>query len=162
MTNMLSAWADRQMRQSWWLLPLQPVVVLAMLAAGITTVWPSTDWTSFHHRLGVLTVHGWMVLSIVAPLMTLVSYWLILRGGKTKVFGLWIRLGGDTGIAISLSVFTLLHQTDTGNEEDAYSTVIFCGLLVAALLIIARDITEIILTERIAVGIHQDRNGRNS
>lgn len=158
----LARWAASQSRRSWWVLPLQPVFTLTVLAAGISAIWPGMEFQTFHNRLGWAAAHGWMVLGIVCPLMTLFSYWLILRrAGKRRYRGFWLRLGGDLGQGVVLAVFALMHLSDTGSSEDVYVTVGFGGLLLALGMMVTRDVWEIVLTERLAGRIHRGTDRGN-
>lgn len=152
-------WAVKQTRQSWWLLPLQPVVALTVLAAGIVAIWPGLDFAEVHSRLNPVIAHGWMGLGILAPSMTLVSYSLILRcRGLVRYAGFWLRLGGDIGQFVVLATFVMMHVSATDNDEDVYVAVCFAGALVALLMMVVRDVWEIALTEQLTTRIHRGRD----
>lgn len=156
----ITEWAANQSRRSWWLLPLQPVFALTVLIGGIVAAWPGMEFATFHDRLGVAAAHGWLALGIITPLMTLSSYWMILRrSGKTRYLGFWTRLGGDLGQFFVLAVFALLHASDTGSEEDIYVTVGLGGALLALLMMIARDVWELVWTEIVAGRLHRNGHG---
>lgn len=155
-----ATWAASQSRRSWWVLPLQPIFAVTMLVAGVVAAIPGIDFDTFHDRLGAVAGHGWLTLGVMCPLMTLLSYWLILRHpGRRRYLGFWLRLGGDLGQFVVVAAFAMLHVSDTGSDEDVYVAVWFGGVLVALLMMVVRDVWELVLTERLAARIHRGNGG---
>jgi len=147
----------------WRIVPAQAVLYVFLWIAGIHVIV-----TPFNEEIGFElaglhpgTYYWWNALVLISPVMVAAAYALIRHGrGSVRMFGFWLRLGGDLGVLAALTalIATRVHVLgDSGPLGDSplFGLITLTGLNVFVGMLIVRDIGALVVIERLAGILHE-------
>ena len=96
----------------------------------------------------------WAWLMLTTPVYVIVAYALIMHGvGRLKVFGLWLRLGGNVGIMLGVGAFVTArlryHQFEPP-DAAFFALIMLSGVLAFTCSLVVRDILVLIKLDKLA------------
>lgn len=149
---------------NWRLVPFQPILFFVLWCVTIRIVISDKYEPIHFEALGGLAYGTWAVIGMVAPVMVLISWFLIYKKeGKPRVVGMILRTGGDTAMLMAVLAFHLADMFETGpfTEADIYERYIVASVLLFLLFIVIRDLWSLHINEKKAKNISRfrDRDG---
>lgn len=164
----VSAWFIRQFSTDWTPLRFQPILFLAAWGGtwGVFLAdFPEKDELAvgLTESLGEWGWHGWLALSFTAPVMLMLAYSFVYLGsGYLRYFGFWFRLGADCAQLAAISAFLMAQGSWYRGVDNDYR-VYFLSLCIAVLaflvIMVIRDVWQLMLTERIASRLRDEDRG---
>jgi hypothetical protein len=109
------------------------------------------------------TFFWWIFLSILCPPMAILS-WIFIKyhPGRPRYIGLWVRFGADLGQFFSFSAFlSVISEGLDPIASEVYTSQIFAAIWWFIIILLVRDAWKLILTERVAVAIEQQKDDEN-
>lgn len=147
-----------QFADSWGTLPAVPVLYTAMLLGTlhITVARHGTVVGEISTPAWVSDV--WRVSGFISTLLVVAAWYLVTHHpGKPRLFGLWLRLIGDFGEAIALSVFLLirLHYAPIDDDAHVFLMYIVGGVFTLVCMLLVRDAWILLRVQEIAARLQR-------
>lgn len=103
----------------WAVLSFAPFFFTAAFVARFVVLSGPGEDIPFTATMGSWGYPTWFALGIFCPIMLLISWRLVRRGGSSLYPGLWLRLGADLGMAFALAAFILAYWSEHVAEQSA-------------------------------------------
>lgn len=148
----------------WRIIPAEPVLFLFVWIGAIhVIVTPNNDDIGFSNAgFGSFTYYAWNVLMLIGPTMVGTARMLVhYRRGRWRVWGNWLRLGGDLAVFAGLAAYLIARITVLGAhmaDSPLFSMITFTGIEVLVGAFVVRDIGALVLLERVTGDLHARRD----
>lgn len=146
----------------WRVIQTQPVLFLFMWIGVIHVVaTPDNEHLGFDEvGFGRITYWAWNVLMLTGPVMVGAARLLIrYRKGRYRVWGGWLRLGGDLAVFAGLAAYLATRMLVLGPhmaDSPLFSLITFTGIEVVVGAFVVRDIGALVLLERVTSHLHRE------
>lgn len=129
----------------------QATCYLAFVAAGVQALLldpPST----ISRVLGEQIDFVWTYMLVACPLLTLIGTWVMFK----DVLGLWLRLAGDVGCAVTCWAYVAAIMSATWARTASYAAWTSAAIGVCILGVIARDIRLLLAVAKVAKRLDEE------
>lgn len=145
---MLRRWVGRAgvyLEEHWGILPYTPILYLFLWGATFRIIAENKRPIRFDN-LGNGVYEVWCAIGLVCPVLMILVWSMIKRGGHSKVVGMWLRLGVDYAIFSSLLTFHIADARYQGRElteSHLFSRYLLGSIIIFMLTIVFRDVLAI-------------------
>lgn len=160
MVDRFIAWGGRTFSgDTWHRVPFQPILYLFSWAVVVRVAISDRVPIQFD-QIHPGTYVIWVIFGLLAPVLALLSWWMICRSPNPKStwLGIYVRLAADImqfSVLLTFHVAGVLSCAPCNLREDTVvRRYIVAASIVFVFLLILRDIWVILLTNRVADYLH--------
>lgn len=146
---------------AWRVVPTQALMYLFIWLGGVLALQGDGAPVGFEALgLGISAYHAWHVLCIGSPMLVMASRLIIyfLRG-RWRVFGFWLRLGGDLGVLMALIAYLAARVTvlqSSISNAALFALTVVAGVLALVVAWVVRDVGAIVALEKLTTRLHKE------
>lgn len=126
----------------WGIVPFTPFLYLFVWGATLRIILEDLKPPRFIN-FGPLVYHMWATINLTGPPLLIIIWFLIYKGGRRRVLGLWMRMGVDTMMFTAMATYHvadgLYARHSEITETHLFSRYLTGAVLFFILFLILRD-----------------------